>query len=118
MQSSCLYNNSSHTVDSKDISHTFTDLPYYPTIHSQCPNNHSCGGDLICDTTCHRCKMKLGGDCAINTDCENGLICHDWKCSDPKVNVKETINEDSDELNNQSIKKNVHWNDNNEIFYI
>lgn len=55
------------------------DLPI-PTMHSFCDPNRSCGGDLVCDSQCHRCKMKAGGDCAGDGDCDRNFRCHDWKC--------------------------------------
>jgi len=55
--------------------------PNIPTIHAQCHENNSCGGDLTCDTICHRCKKKIGGNCAGDVDCETGLRCINWKCS-------------------------------------
>lgn len=59
--------------------------PIPPTMHSRCGINSKgeCGGDLTCDPTCHRCKKKLGSDCAVDVDCETGLYCINWICSRP-----------------------------------
>ena len=51
-----------------------------PTLHAQCHPNKSCGGDMTCDITCHRCKQSVDGDCASDVDCEAGLQCREWKC--------------------------------------
>lgn len=61
-----------------------------PTLHSKCDNNTSCGGDLICNKNCKRCKKKLGGDCSMDIDCDDGLKCYEWKCvsKKDKKNVK------------------------------
>jgi hypothetical protein len=64
----------SRSVDQSD------DFTKYPTIHSKCNQNSSCGGDLVCDVGCNRCKKQLSGDCSNNVDCESGLICQNWKC--------------------------------------
>lgn len=59
-----------------------------PTMYSKCINNKECGGDLICD--CRRCKKQLGGDCAVDYDCETGLYCNNWICSEePEIRLDE-----------------------------
>lgn len=104
---SSYYNNNS----SEDIN--------YPTIHSSCSNNNSCGGDLICDIKCNRCKKKIGGNCSGDVDCETGLICHNWICTDKKPFHDNISSEAFDQLHSSNIKKkNVHWNDSNDIFLI
>lgn len=56
--------------------------PEFPTIHSHCEKNSLCGGDLICDRSCNRCKKPIGGDCATDVDCQTGLHCSsNWTCS-------------------------------------
>ena len=60
-----------------------------PTLHSKCDKNEPCGGDLICNKNCKRCKQKLGGNCSMDIDCDEGLKCYDWKCVSKLVkNVK------------------------------
>lgn len=54
----------------------------YPTIHARCQKNSVCGGDLVCDLNCHRCKKQAYGDCASDVDCESGLLCVNWQCVD------------------------------------
>lgn len=68
------------------------DSEHVPTLHSKCDINQHCGGDLICNKNCKRCKKQLGGDCSMDIDCDEGLKCHDWKCV-------------------SKIKKHVKWND-------
>lgn len=102
-----------------------SESPNYPTMHSRCRNDPSCdgttcvsqcGGDLTCDKICHRCKKTLGGTCSSTVDCETGLICHNWKCqsnnSPPNVDIFPP------DTSNSIDKKQVHWADKNEIFFI
>lgn len=55
-----------------------------PTMYARChvdlTGSNSCGGDLICDLNCRRCKKRIGGNCATDSDCISGLHCHEWKC--------------------------------------
>lgn len=95
----------------------------YPTIHSVCQTSTSCGGDLTCDASCHRCKKTLGGACASNVDCEQGLICHDWYCTassskyDPELTIPKHKNLEASESKHNSSK--VHWaDDKNQTYYI
>ena len=101
------------------ITPTDHDDDIHPTIHAKC-NIDSCGGDLVCDLNCNRCKKSLNGDCSTDTDCESGLFCHEWKCSF-------TVNENNKYPNTKSIdnnnsiekKKVVKWNDDkNETYFI
>ena len=86
-----------------------------PTIHAKCQKEGNCGDNLICDIECRRCKQKIGGACSSDVDCQSGLICSDWKCSD----FKETIEKkNTDILPTNDTKKEVRWKDVNEIFYI
>lgn len=55
----------------------------YPTMYSRCDINNKCGGNLVCDAG--RCRQKLGGNCAANLDCESGLVCNNWICTNPEV---------------------------------
>lgn len=93
----------------------------YPTMHARCRSNSSCGGDLICDLNCRRCRKKLGGDCSSDIDCESGLHCYDWKCI-PNPNFHPVINTsnlppDNSDLNQNLDTKEVHWDDNQNITY-
>jgi hypothetical protein len=65
-----------HLSDTKSLESSII-----PTMHARCHADHPCGGDLTCDMKCFRCRKKDGGECATDTDCESGLICHNWKCS-------------------------------------
>lgn len=78
----------------------------YPTIHAYCQSDSACGGDLICDINCKRCKKKFGGNCSSNVDCEFGLDCYNWKCV-PTINEqKQSENLTSMEIN-QSEENNL-----------
>ena len=119
-------------------SYDIPEFTNYPTIHTACKNTSSCGGDLVCDVICNKCKKGIGGDCAENIDCEYGLICNNWKCTlqpqQPQSNVKNIQVEERisvPELNIKNIgdipggktlveqPKKVQWNDNlNQTFYI
>lgn len=93
----------------------------HPTIHARCRENSTCGGDLVCDTNCRRCKKKEGGACAIDVDCESGLQCRNWICAPTEVGapISDSLKSSPNvEHNKQSDTKKVHWNDYNEIFYI
>lgn len=70
-------------------------------IHSRC--NGSCSGDLTCDLHSKRCKKQLGGDCAMDVDCQTGLYCNNWKCSNEKP-----FHNLSTEFKAKTDKK-VHW---------
>ena len=89
-----------------------------PTMHARCRSNSACGGDLVCDVQCHRCKQKVGGNCAVDVDCESGLRCHDWKCI--PFNVDSTGDATKHSSNTQKpANPEVHWDDaKNETFYI
>lgn len=86
-----------------------------PTIHAKCQSNQGCGDSLVCDLNCHRCRKKIGGDCSNDVDCESGLKCHNWKCTDnthhsPIIDTK---------TKDKTTHKSVHWNeDKNETRYI
>lgn len=69
-----LYNSSNN---SKPIN----EIEEYPTIHSECSNRSTCGGDLVCDSSCNKCRKPLGSTCAADVDCEKGLMCKNWVCS-------------------------------------
>lgn len=78
----------------------FTDPPaeinsieteFHPTIHARCQSSLTCGGDMICDLNCHRCRKQLGGDCANDVDCEFGLRCRNWKCGQDDPESSKTI---------------------------
>lgn len=89
----------------------------YPTIHARCKSSSMCGGDLVCDLNCHRCRKKLGGDCANDNDCESGLHCHNWRCVDDDVppidNPIDTTKVDTKEV------KAVKWDETrNKTYYI
>ena len=85
----------------------------YPTIHARCQSHDMCGGDLTCDANCHRCRKKLGGDCANSNDCESGLHCQDWKCTNIP-NLKNANN-----ISDIKEPKVVKWNEEkNETYYI
>lgn len=87
-----------------------------PTVHARCNSSSSCGGDLVCDSHCHRCKKKLNGDCATDVDCESGLHCHNWKCVPNPPHI--LIDPSSSQPKKRTLKT-VTWNDDlNETFYI
>ena len=91
---------------------TYHDHDSVPTMHAECQLN-SCGGDLVCDLGCNRCKKSLDGDCSTDTDCEFGLYCHKWKCStEPHISHDIPL-----PLNNIIEKKVVKWDDNNNETY-
>ncbi|CAH6420589.1 Hypothetical protein HVR_LOCUS1230 [uncultured virus] len=92
----------------------------FATIHAHCHKDTSCGGDLTCDVTCHRCKKQVGGDCSGDVDCQTGLHCHNWKCTDPSHNLdfpknSPIDNDNKDKLqshtNSSNSKRKVHWKD-------
>lgn len=90
----------------------------YPTMHARCKDGTKCGGDLICDNNCHRCKKRKGGACAGDVDCESGLICNNWICTSSE---DVTIINDKNSKSNSSIeikdKKGVRWDESrNQIF--
>lgn len=77
-----------------------------PTMHARCQNATSCGGDLICDVHCHRCKKQIGGDCSSDIDCESNLRCQDWRCVN---NLQEILLDSSNyESNYESNHKSNH----------
>lgn len=93
-------------------SHIYNTLP---TIHSKCKDTSSCGGDLICDTICHRCKKRIGGNCSSDIDCESGLLCKNWICVSSNNNISNDI---ALSPKSKHSSKRVHWNDNqNQIHY-
>lgn len=110
----------SSSVDDKLNTHEDVVIdPSIPTMHSRCRTDVPCGGDLICDLNCRRCKKRVGGDCATDTDCESGLHCYDWKCTMdnlPEVSLLEA----SSLIHDKEITdKEVKWDDaKNEIRYI
>ena len=55
-----------------------------PTLHAKC-NEVGCGGNLVCDSTCDRCRQTLNSPCANDIDCTHGLHCIDWICGDNKI---------------------------------
>lgn len=97
----------------------------YPTIHARCKQDpkcdgttcvRDCGGDLICDEICHRCKKKLDGSCSSSVDCKTGLICHNWICVHPD---SLDVHTDTEIIHSKpTISKQVHWNNNYEIYNI
>lgn len=104
--------------------------PNYPTMHARCKKDNlsssypcdgalcvtQCGGDLVCDETCNRCKKMLGGSCSSNVDCETGLICHSWTCVPPS-NITSSNNTLPSPINPSS-EKHIRWNEKDEIFPI
>lgn len=90
---------------------------HYPTVHARCRSDSACGGDLVCDLHCNRCRKKIGGDCSGDNDCESGLRCHNWKCSPDDSNYTAETPKDSMKSNKGPVK-GVRWNDTkNEIHY-
>lgn len=74
------------------------------TMHSRCNSDSPCNGELVCDQQCNRCKKPLNGICATDVDCETGLYCVGWKCS---------------ELEKKSNKnKRVRWNESNNSVHL
>jgi hypothetical protein len=87
---------------------------FHPTIHARCQSNSTCGGDLICDLNCHRCRKQSGGDCANDVDCEFGLQCHDWKCSpvdEPKISDAPSKSSNKGDKERPKRNKSVRWAD-------
>ena len=84
-----------------------------PTIHAVCQTDKNCGSNLSCDTQFNRCKQKIEGPCSSDIDCESGLFCSNWKCSN-------FITDDNDitTTNTMNAKKEVRWNEVNEIFFV
>jgi hypothetical protein len=114
------------SIDDINKTEDETNSNNYPTMHARCRKDprcdgtvcvSDCGGDLICDTTCHRCKKKIGGNCSSTVDCETGLICDNWKCTPNSSSFDETPHQYSMTYINND-KKQVHWNEQNEIFQI
>jgi len=115
-----------------------------PVMYSHCNLNSQCGGDLVCDIKCQRCKQSLGGNCSTNNDCQQSLICSEWVCSYPKNylsdniknnqsdNIKEDINiidisntetiidptKGNDLVKRDNNKKEVKWTKYNNVYYI
>lgn len=90
--------------------------PSYPTVHARCRSDSTCGGDLICDLNCNRCRKKIGGNCSADMDCESGLRCREWKCT----RTKEPDNPKLEEHSKSHIydSKGVHWDETkNETYY-
>jgi hypothetical protein len=84
-----------------------------PTLHAKCGESSSCGGELVCDRSSHRCKQSQGGNCSNDVDCIPGLYCNNWICSDhaggeagEAGEVAETIT--SKGSDNKHIKHNKH----------
>jgi len=93
------------------------DSDFHPTIHSKCNRSSSCGGNLICDSSSHRCKQQLNGPCSSSIDCHSDLICHNWSCVSPSNIQSSNISVGSHVSVSET--KRVHWNDNmNQIYYI
>lgn len=97
----------------------------YPTMHARCHKDTPCGGDLICDDSCYRCKKGVDGDCAGDVDCQTGLHCHQWKCKPnlPDNKISDLSSKEPPVLPIQPTiipkpKKRVRWNDKNQIFNI
>jgi hypothetical protein len=85
------------------------DETFAPIMHARCKNT-PCGGDLICDDVCYRCKQKVGGKCATNIDCQSSLLCHNWICTDP-TNIMEPIDDTQNDITINHSDKHVHWED-------
>jgi len=103
--------NSSDIISTDNINNQDDNKLPIPTIHAICHTDVPCGSDLTCDTICHRCKKKLGGDCAMNVDCESNLRCHNWKCVSQKSSEDNQLDfiDPDERLNVNEIKKNVRW---------
>lgn len=103
------------TVSSDEYSSD--DEPNIPTIHSSCNISDDCGGSLVCDNSCNKCKNNNGNKCASDVDCLSGHFCQNWVCTPfsqsstggaPKINPK----------SRKSTDKSVKWNDSaNQIIY-
>lgn len=78
-----------------------SDDSHQPTIHATCKDGVPCGGDLVCDINCKRCKKQIGGNCAHDVDCETGLRCYHWKCINSQNTNSQDIN--SQNINSQDI---------------
>lgn len=103
-----------HNVSSQNnISHQEEEEITPPTMHAKCYTNHGCGGDLTCDVVCSRCKKKIGGNCASDVDCETGLVCRSWKCSDNLDNLT-----DNTIMSVKHSNKHIQWANNDEIYPI
>ena len=97
----------------------------YPTVHARCRSDSTCGGDLICDMNCNRCRKKIGGNCSADMDCESGLRCREWKCTRVKElkELKELKESDEPKLEEHgkphiNDSKGVHWDETkNETYY-
>lgn len=63
-----------------------------PTLHAKC-DEVGCGGNLVCDSTCDRCRQKLNSPCANDIDCIDGLRCIDWICSNNSVDKVDNLDE-------------------------
>jgi len=106
---------SDNILNSEDISHD-QEFPL-PTIHNRCDIDKPCGGDLVCDLKCKRCRKSLNGDCSSDIDCDSGLRCFNWKCS-PIQKINSSNNESSDLIKQKKSNKFVRWNDeNNQTHY-
>lgn len=91
------------------------DITHYPTVHARCRSNTTCGGDLICDLNCNRCRKQVNGDCSADNDCQSGLICYNWKCV-PEIPLLDNTIEDTEQIKHKT-DKSVRWNEHNEIRY-
>lgn len=91
-------------------------ITHHPTIHSMCNQNSLCGGDLVCDINCHRCKKKVGGSCSSDIDCESHLICHNWICTSTQESDSYVV--EPNHITPNKSTKNVQWNDSMNKTYI
>lgn len=93
-----------------------------PTIHARCRNDIPCGGDLICDLQCKRCKSQINGNCSGDVDCESGLQCHNWKCVPQEsiaISEDQIIPIDQIDFKDEKISgTKIKWNPTPNIFYI
>jgi hypothetical protein len=51
-------------------------------LYSRCDEEGGCQNGLTCDQECGRCKNTLGRPCALDSDCQQGLVCRQWVCVD------------------------------------
>lgn len=104
-----MYNNNKVTIEVE----VELEQENYPTMHSACNINAPCGGDLVCDKD--RCKKGLDGDCSADNDCQVGLMCDNWICTNKHNDIKD-INVDNIAVDKSPIISKIQWKE-NDVYY-
>ena len=83
-----VYNNFLNNANAETLKNLKT---YVSTMHIKCTVDSECGS-LVCDEISHRCKKKIGENCAMDIDCKNGY-CNNWKCDKSPGKIVQEIKE-------------------------